>query len=126
MENSPVLNRIGNTVLNWNHIESVVVAEDGIRVLINFQSGKFIEIYDKEQIEKIKDFFSVFPDVLDDETRTFMKQKSSKEQYGGVKTDVNIPDRFTDIATPLKKPSQDSLNWKKTQDWKRQLNNFKR
>jgi hypothetical protein len=127
MNNTPAINRIGNILVNWDHVEAVVNQDDMV-IVIWFKSGKKIEFIEKEKVQKLIDFYNVFPDVLDDETRAFMKQKSMKEQFSGKKTDMDvpIPQRFTDITESPKGPSQDELNWRKTKDWQNQLKQYKR
>jgi hypothetical protein len=127
MNNTPAINRIGDILINWDHVESVSNHDNNI-IVIWFKSGRKIEFIDKEKVQKLIDFYDVFPDVLDDETRIFMKQKSMKEQFSGKKTDMEIPvpQRFTDVTESNRGPSQDTLNWQKTKGWQNQLRQFKK
>ena len=124
MNNAPAINRIGNLLINWDQVEAVQNI-DNLSIKIFFKSGKSVEIIEPEKVKKLIDFYEVFPDVLDDETRSYMKSKSMKEQFGTKKTDMDVPvpQRFTDF---VESPKQNDINWTKTRDWQKQLRQFKK
>lgn len=85
MSSTGVINRLGyNKILNWNFIEFIEINDEKTEANIYFSSGNHQCINDATKVRCLVDLLSVFPDIIDNNTR--------KELKKGIKGSRPLPD----------------------------------
>lgn len=89
-----IFTRLDYILSNWEFIEEIEI--NGSQAIIHYASGREKIINDTEMIINLSDIISAFPNLMDKEVRTRVKQMIL---FGGRKTDI-----YESADKPAKKP----------------------